>query len=95
MCLDARCAQVSPGSHTRCLLTMPRRVFRDDWRSVVFLSKGFLGAGRDSGKKVKTWSCCRTRLCSSWKMAIKLPSRSLAFSNCSPWESRQERREHR
>lgn len=61
---------------------MPRRVFRDDWRSVVFLSKGFLGAGSNSGKKVKTWSCCRTRLCSSWKTAIRLPSRSVPFSNC-------------
>lgn len=55
-----------------------------DWRSVVFLSNGLLVAGRDSGKKVKTWSCCRTLLCSSWKTAIRFPSLPVTLSNWSP-----------
>lgn len=56
-------------------LTMPRRgCFRTDWRSRLFLSKGFLMVAMLSGKKVKTCSCWRTLLCSSWKMAIRFPS---------------------
>lgn len=77
------------------LLTRPTSDFRADWRSTVFLSNGFLVAGRDSGKKVKTWSCCRTLLCSSWKMAIRFPSLPATLSNWSPWEEQREREKRR
>ena len=80
------CALASPP------LTRPRSGFRADWRSTVFLSNGFLAAGSDSGKKVKTWSCCRTLLCSSWKMAIRFPSLPATLSNWSPWEGQAERK---
>lgn len=59
---------------------------------MVFLSKGFLEAGSDSGKKVKTWSCCRTLLCSSWKMAIRLPSLPATLIN---WSWRMGQRERK
>lgn len=63
-------------------LTKPTRgCRRADCRSTLFLSKVFLGAAWDSGKKVKVWSCWRTRLCSSWKMAMRFPSLPDTFSN--------------
>lgn len=63
-------------------LTKPiRGCRRADCRSTLFLSKDFLEAAWDSGKKVKAWSCWRTRLCSSWKMAMRFPSLLDTFSN--------------